>query len=214
MTERILVMCAHSDDQILGPGGTIVKYSKQGKEVKTIIFSYGEKSHPHLKKEIIIMKRVKEAQEADKIIGGKGVTFLALTEGRFKKEIEQKHIISKIIKIIKDFKPDKIFTHSDEDNHPDHKIVSKTTIEIVDKMKFKGDVYIFDVWNLLRLKKRDMPKMYVDISDTFSTKLKALNCFESQWMAMLMLKWSVYVKAIRHGLNLGVRFAERFYKIR
>lgn len=41
MVERILVIVAHSDDQMLGPGGTLVKYAKEGKEIHTVIFSYG-----------------------------------------------------------------------------------------------------------------------------------------------------------------------------
>ena len=74
--DDILVFCAHSDGKILGPGGTLAKYAKEGKKVRSIIFSYGEYSQPHLKKEIIINRRIKEAEEADKAIKGKGVQFL------------------------------------------------------------------------------------------------------------------------------------------
>lgn len=212
--ERILVLCAHSDDQILGPGGTLTKYAKEGKEIKTIIFSYGEGSHPHLKREVIVKRRVNEAQLADKIIGGNGVVFLGLKEGHFEKEIKERKIEAKLIRIIKDFKPHKIFTHSDEDQHPDHRYIINKVLEITDLMNYKGDIYMFDIWNLIRIQNRDLPKLYVDISDTFKIKIKALKSFSSQWVALLLLLWTVYYHAIRHGFSIKKKYAERFYKIR
>ncbi len=77
--ENILVICAHSDDQIIGPGGTLSKYIKEGKNVFTIICTYGEKANPWLKEHIAIKTRVREAETANKLIGGKEVIFLGLT---------------------------------------------------------------------------------------------------------------------------------------
>jgi LmbE family N-acetylglucosaminyl deacetylase len=45
----VLVIVAHNDDHIIGAGGTLAKYAQEGKKVRTIIMSYGESSHPHLK---------------------------------------------------------------------------------------------------------------------------------------------------------------------
>ncbi len=212
--ERILVLCAHSDDQIIGPGGTCAKYAKQGKEIKTVILSYGEGSHPHLKTEVIITKRVKEAQAADKIIGGKGVIFLGIPDTKIAQELKNKKVEGRLIRIIKDFRPHKIFTHSDQDAHPDHRALVKKVLEIIEVTKYPGAVYMFDVWNLFRIEKRDLPKMYVDISSTFKIKQKALDAFSSQWLSMLLLKFSIYFNAIKHGWTIKKKFAERFYKIR
>ena len=54
--DRILILAPHPDDEILGVGGTIAKYSKEGKNNYVVIFSYGEVSH--LKEEIIKLKSV------------------------------------------------------------------------------------------------------------------------------------------------------------
>ena len=56
--ESVFVLCAHSDDQILGVGGTMARYSHEGKEVTIIVFSYGEKSHIWLKKRYIANIRI------------------------------------------------------------------------------------------------------------------------------------------------------------
>jgi LmbE family N-acetylglucosaminyl deacetylase len=212
--DSVLVICAHSDDEIFGPGGTIAKYAQEGKKVYSIIFSFGETTHIHLKKPIAVKMRVKEAKEADKVIGGKGVRFLGLNETKFEKEAKEKDTYKKLKQIITEKKPAKIFTHSIDDPHTDHRAVYKIVTDTYDSMRYKCDVYSFDVWNPINFRKRDQPKLYVDITDTFKTKLSALRCFESQKIAMITLLWSVYLRAIINGLHNHCKYAERFYKIR
>src|SRR5512137_2295312 len=56
-TNSVLIICAHSDDQVFGPGGTVAKYAKEGKRVHTIIFSYGEKGMPIHNREYAVRTR-------------------------------------------------------------------------------------------------------------------------------------------------------------
>lgn len=212
--ESIFVICAHSDDQILGPGGTLAKYAKEGKEIFTIIFSYGETSHFWLKKKVSVKIRVKEAQAADKVIGGSGVVFFGLIEGKFLEEAKDKQIKDKIEKLIKEKKPIKIFTHSVDDAHNDHRAVYKIVTELTEDTKYKGDLLSFDIWHIMDLKKRGKPKLYVDITPTFKVKLKALKCFESQKLAMLFPYINVYINAFINGLKNDCKYAEKFYKIK
>ncbi len=212
--QTIMVVCAHSDDQILGPGGTMAKYAAQGDEVINLIFSPGELSHPWLKRRITIELRKNEAIEADKVIGGKEVLFIGINESKFVKEASSEWVHDKLGQIIKNYKPSKIFTHSIDDLHPAHRAVYRTTLNVLDKISYKGDAYSFDIWNPLNLRGRNLPKMYVDISDTFQKKLSALTCFKSQWVAMFSLLWSVHLRALLTGLEVNCKYAERFYKVR
>ena len=108
----------------------------------------------------------------------------------------------------------KIFTHSPDDPLPDHTSLSNFVIDLCEKINYEGELYSFDVWNPVKIKQRDLPKLYVDITETFKTKIEALKCFESQQMAMVSLLWSVYSRAIINGIKSKHRFAERFHKIR
>lgn len=211
--ENILVICAHSDDQVLGVGGTIAKYAQERKNVYTIVFSYGEKSHPWLKKKVTADMRVKESEEAQKILGSKKTIFYGVEEGKFEDEIRNKKIDEKLIAFIKKTKPKKIFLHSKDDPHPDHNAVNKSVKEILNRMRYKGDIYVFDIWNP-NIKKAENPKMYVNITDTFKLKIKAIKCFKSQWMAVILLLWSVYFRALKNGLKSDCRYAELFFKVR
>jgi len=212
----ILVIVAHSDDQVFGPGGTVAKYSSEGEEIRTIIFSYGETSHPHFKKEIIRKIRVKEALEADKILGGNGVIFLGAPDGHIKSEEERLKRDLKDLFLL--YKPKKIFTHAEDEALPDHVIVNKIVTSVYDELhetkKMKIDIYTFGIWRFFKLSRRYDPKLYVDITDYFAKKLETLKVFKSQTNAMLVLKWSVYVKALVNGFKINKPFAEVFYKIR
>ena len=51
--KKILVICAHPDDETLGLGGTILKHSQNGDQVFVVIFADGESARNNSKKNII-----------------------------------------------------------------------------------------------------------------------------------------------------------------
>lgn len=212
--ESVLALCAHSDDQVFGVGGTIAKYAEEGKKIIAVIFSYGEKSHPWLKKRVTARMRVEESKKAGKILGVNKTIFLGLEEGNFERGIKELNAHDRIKGIIDKYKPVKIFTHAGDDPLPDHSALNKFILELCNEIAYKGEVYSFDVWNPVKITERNLPELYIDISKTFRKKTKALKCFESQWMSMISLLWSVYYRAIKNGLKAHCRYAEMFYKIR
>jgi LmbE family N-acetylglucosaminyl deacetylase len=210
--KSIVVFCAHPDDEVFGTGGAIAKYSEDGYKIYVVIFSYGEQSHPWMKHHVTIETRVKESKAAGEILGCEENIFFGLKEGKFPDGIKEKNLGKVIKKIITERKPEKIFTHSSDDPHPDHKEVHKAVMSVVGKMSKKYEVYCFEIWNPVNLAKRDLPRLYVPIS--LGKKLKALRCFHSQLLTMITLLWTVYLRAIKSGLESGYRFAEVFYKVR
>lgn len=210
---NVMVFSAHNDDHLIGAGGTISEYVKAGREVVSVIFSYGEASHPHFKKEVTIKMRVKEAKRADKVLGIKETVFLGLKEGKFNNEIKEKSVEEKIIRLIKKHKPNRIFTHSIRDIHPDHKSVNKFIFSILKKMDFKGDAYSFNIWTPFLIKRKLTPRMIVDTSKTFKIKMKAISIHKSQWMAKSVLFWRIYLKDFFNGRKNKCRFAEVFFRI-
>jgi LmbE family N-acetylglucosaminyl deacetylase len=158
--------------------------------------------------------RVNETLKADKIVGVKETIFFGLNEGNFIEGAKENNIHSKIQNLIKKYKPVKIFTHTSSDPHPDHKITEKLVLTAFDSIRYHCDFYTFDVWNPLNIKSSTSPKLVVDISNTFKTKLRALKCFKSQKVALFSLLWSVYYRAILIGLKHQCQFAESFHKIR
>lgn len=209
----VLVLCAHNDDQILGAGGTLIKYTNDGANLTTVICSYGESSNPLEKDNITINTRIHEAEESDKILGGKRIVFLALQDLKLSDELTRPEIKEKVAKLINETKPDKIFTHSDEDNHPDHKAVNRFIKELVKDKIINCDVFTFQVWSFIGFKNRDTPKLVVDVSDTFKKKIKSFDCHKSQRATRITVLWNIYLQAFLNGLKNDVKYAEVFEKI-
>ena len=206
------MFCAHSDDQILGCGGSMAKYARKSHDIYTVIFSYGENSHFWLKRDFSTKMRKKESEAADKIIKGRGVKFFDLKETKFDQDKEETK--QKVKAIINNIDPVRIFLHSANDPHPDHNNVNKIVLEAIDSMNYKGDVYSFDVWNILSFKDTNNPRLVVNISDTLKMKSKALKCFKSQGLSLLLLLPFIYTKNFIDGFKNNMRFAEVFQKVR
>lgn len=205
-----MVICAHPDDEIIGLGGAILKFKGEGYNIVNIFFSYGEKSHPHLKEEIIAKTRKEETKRIDKIIGRKSI-FFGLTEGRIREEVKEKKIDEKLKDLIVKHKPEKIFTLSSLDPHPDHRAVNNITLEIIEKIKRKNEVYSFEVWNIV---KEDHPIMYVDIDNYFKEKMNLVKEFKSQWLWVYLQLLPLYIRARLYGRKCGCKYAEKFYRLR
>ncbi len=212
--DTILVFCAHNDDPILGLGGTLAKYAKKRKKITIVIFSYGELSHPWLKKEVTAEMRLKEAEKAFEVMGCRNIIYMGLDDGKLSEQLESGDPKQKIMELINENCPAKIFTHAADDPHPDHRAVNNAVLKVVDERKCKCDVYTFGVWNPVKFRKTDEPTMVMDVSDTFNIKIKAFKCHKSQWLTEYSLLWSIYLRDFMNRLNRGYRHTESFTKIR
>lgn len=214
--ENILVFSAHSDDFVLGAGGTINEYAKKGNKVTAIIFSYGETGLPWLKEKFARKIRTDETLAACKLLNCK-VVFFDLREGQFWKGYKEKKLHRKIISIIKRKKPAKIFLHSSEDPHPDHKAVNKIILDVFEKIEksveHKPELYIYSVWNPVSFKTQ-YPALYVNVSRSFSTKLRALKKYRSQKVHVAYPFVLLMYRAITEGIKIRKRFAEKFFRIK
>ncbi len=214
--DTILIFSAHSDDFVLGAGGTIARYTKEGRKVLVVVFSYGEKSHPWIKSHITKKMRVEEAIQASKVLGCR-TSFLDLHEFKFYEEYADgtNTAQQQLLRIIAKEKPSRIFTHSRDDPHPDHQAVNKITLELYNDLPAgsKPDVYMYSVWNPVSFRTR-YPALYLDVTKTFLTKLKALQKFKSQRLHIAYPFLLLLFRAVKDGFHIGKQFGEHFFKIR
>ncbi len=212
--ETILVFSAHSDDFVIGAGGTIANYTQNGGKAIAIVFSYGEKSHPWLKESVVQKMRSNEAFEASDLLKSK-THFFDLKELNFLKDYKKKNLEKKLLNLIRTIKPTKIFTHSSEDPHPDHQAVNKITLELYDKLtkKEQPEIYIYSVWNPVSFKTK-YPSLYVNVTKNFGLKMKSLKTFRSQKIHVAYPSFLLIYRAIKDGLKIRTWFGEHFFRIK
>ena len=186
---RVLIIAAHPDDDILGCAGLMSKYKNQV-DFRVIFIAEGSscrfnKEEINKKKVLnIIKKRNTFAINALDILGVKNHYFYNLSCGR----LDQVDIIdiNKIIeKEIKSFKPDTVFTHSDVDTNNDHSVVHRAT-QIATRPgseTFVEKVYAYEVLSSSewRFTHTFSPNYFVALSkDDVKNKWLALSEYKSE----------------------------------
>ncbi len=212
--EVILAFSSHSDDWVIGAGGTLAKYAQEGKKVIIVIFSYGEKSHPWLKEEVIQKMRSREAFHAGNLMDCE-VVFFDLEDLKFEEGYKSKNLEQELLNLLEKERPTKLFTHCEEDLHPDHKAVYKITLGVWDKLahKHRPEVYTYPVWNPVNFHTK-YPSLYVNITSTFSSKLNAIKAFHSQKFHIIYPVILSVFRAVKDGIKIRKIFGEQFFRIR
>ena len=184
MKKKILILSPHADDEILGCGGFISKYSKQNYDINVVILSNANKG-VEIYSAKLIKKIRNEAKLANNLIGTKKLYFENLPALNLNKYPAYK--ISKIInKYLNKIKPEIILIPSSNDIHDDHKIIfkaAKVATRFIKKSNLKKilsyEVVSETEWN--ENEKVFNPNYFVSLSKSeINNKIKAFLKYKSQ----------------------------------
>jgi LmbE family N-acetylglucosaminyl deacetylase len=117
---RVIVFGAHPDDCDLEAGGIAIKYVKMGHKVKFVSMTNGDAGHQSEGGGALAKRRMAEAQEAGRRFGVE-YTVLDNHDGELMPTLENR---LKVIREIRNWKADIVFTHPANDYHPDHRYTS------------------------------------------------------------------------------------------
>lgn len=123
MKNKILVVAAHPDDEVIGCGGTLIRHNNRGDEIFIIFMTNGEGSRKITK----IKNRLKSAKKVCKYLGVKEFFFFNFPDNAMD-TIPLLKIVKKLETIIKKIKPNIIYTHHYGDLNIDHKIVNQAVL--------------------------------------------------------------------------------------
>lgn len=218
MKPRILAIGAHPDDIEIGCGGTIRLLADKGHEIKFVIVTSGEEGSLDADKEKLRRIRKAEAKQSANILGASEVLFLDEPDGLTHTTKESK---LKLIRFIRDFKPNMAFIHSSHDCFPDHQVVSQLSLAAIQGASgpWYGeagmsphnirDVFGFEVWNPIQ-----SPQMTINIESSMDRKLKALGCHSSQTENVNYIGAVCGLNEYRGGIFMKGKYAESFEAIR
>jgi len=219
MKKRILVIAPHPDDETLGAGGTIAKFSEQGHQVTVLVVS----GHlPPLYRREDYEITVKEAKRAFAMLGVAESRFLEIPATMIGDQ--PVHVVNgKIGDVIKEVAP-QIVLCPFPDRHIDHRVVFESvmvaarpvaagrSIELLAAYEALSETH----WNAPHIEPNFVPNWVVDITGQMSRKLGAVSCYESQIPAFPGARSIEAVNALAtfRGTQAGFAFGEGFHVIR
>lgn len=202
---RVLVLAPHPDDEIIGPGGTIVKHIDAGNPVHIVFITDGSKgrSRGQTIEEIVEIRMLEAATVCEQL--GATYSFLGCKDGDY---IPEETKLQQLIDIMEEFQPTDVFIPHSHDTHRDHFMTNLLFFACI-KENCNADrmVWEYEVWAPLQ------PNTVVNITKQFHRKQELLSFYESQ------LKLISY-QEIMAGLNMyrvssipirGITHMEAFY---
>ena len=214
MNERVLIIAAHPDDELLGSGGTIKKLINHGYHVITVIIAKGRKEEEQNMKLNVI--------KANQHLGVEETIFLEYPNLLL--ETFPLHVITKEIEsLVAKHKPAIIFTHHYGDINMDHQILFQAVLTAVRPLPGNKAIELLcfetvssSEWSQQTNDKSFKPNYYVDITDTIDQKLEALQFYDVE---MRPFPHPRSYKGVKHlaqvrGMTIGVENAEAFEIIR
>ena len=217
--KRVLVVAPHPDDETLGVGGTIAKYSAQGDEVFVLMVSghlppiYSRKAYE---------ETVSEAYSAFSVLGVKESEFLEIPATMIGDQ-PLHEVNARISKVVNDFNPHIVLCPY-PDRHIDHRLVFDSVMVATRPVGVGKDIEIVAAyetlsethWNAPHIEPNFTPNWVVDISDHISKKLDALACYRSQISEFPGPRSVEAVEALAkfRGTQAGFGYGEGFHIVR
>ena len=212
MSERVLVVCAHADDEVLMAGGSIAKHTSSGDDVHILIIADGVSSRTGTFDRNEFNARLAMASKASDVLGCNGEV-LDLPDNKLD-TVPALDIIKKIEAVMEKVKPTIVYTHWPKDMNIDHRIVSECTQiacrpapGCTVKQILFGEVPSSTEWA-----GGFCPNHFINITDTLSKKFEALACYEEEMRGGFHPRsiQSIGALAKIRGACIGVEAAEAF----
>lgn len=218
----ILVIAAHPDDEVLGCGGTIAYHIAQGDKVHVVILAEGitarDQSRNRQEHNQELSQLAQAAEHAHQILRTTTLQLLDLPDNRLD-SLDRLDVVKHVEHYVKYYQPSVVYTHHSSDVNVDHRRVHEAVITAcrpqpgfcVTQLLF-FEVASSTEWQPPQSGHYFAPNYFVNISDTLSLKLQALDAYASE---MRQFPHPRSLKAIEHlahwrGACVGVEAAEAF----
>lgn len=199
--KRVLVLCAHPDDETLGCGGAIALHKKAGAEVRSFVMTDGALVRYEGGEDIGEVRK-REAMEAGEILSIDKIQFLNIPDMELEKNINRAS--KEVFSVIDEYKPDIVYAPSPLDFHPDHKAAFMLAMKIV---KAKIRIAFYEIYMPVRF------NVLIDITNVMPLKEKAFSVYKDS----LLGRPDHFFRAFK-GLNAyrgfmdGACQQEKFYE--
>jgi len=212
MTERVLVLCAHPDDESLGMGATIAKHAKAGDEVAVVAFADGLGSRGPVTS-AAIAERHGAMRRACKSLGTENVYIHQYADNQM--DTLALLMVAKHVEIhLNRAKPTIVYTHWSGDLNVDHRVMHEA-VNVACRPQpgctVKRLLYFetpcSTIWG-----GTFQPDYFVACEETIETKLTACAEYAEELREYPHPRSLVGIRnlALMRGASVGVPYAEAF----
>jgi bacillithiol biosynthesis deacetylase BshB1 len=211
----VLVVAPHPDDAEISVGGTILRSKAQGLRVGVVELTSGEPT-PHGSPEI----RARETAAATQVLQLDWRDNLGLPNRSLEHTLDARRALAGIYRLTR---PKILFLPYWEDAHPDHVSACQLAEAArfwakLSRTDFPGEpwhppkvYYYFSI----HLRIHPQPSFVMDISDEIDAKMRAVACYESQFVTGKVQTFPTALDDIRDrarfwGWAIGTAYAEPF----
>ena len=215
--KKMLVISPHPDDETLGAGATIAKFSENGTKVAVLVVS-GHLPPLYNQKQFDITK--KEALKAFKTLGVDKSKFLEIPATTVH-NLPTAELNKKISDYILEIKPEFVLIPF-PDRHIDHRTIFDSAVvgcrpirKTAPKIVLAYETLSETHWNVPGIEANFIPEFYVNIDKDIDKKLSALSAYKSQLKnnASRSIRACKALAAFRGSQN-GCSYAEAFKVVR
>ena len=186
---RILVIASHPDDEVLGCGAAIKRFSQEGKEVHVCILGEGITSRNSLSAgdQVKMLSDLHvTSHRVASFLGAKSCRVGDFPDNRFD-TVALLDVAKYIEKVINELQPDTLFTQSFGDLNVDHSVTFRSTLIAARPMlgssvkRFLSyEVNSSSEWGFGQLGAFFKPNFFLDISQVVDAKILAMKMYEGE----------------------------------
>ena len=217
---KVLVIAAHPDDEILGVGGTISRLIKMGKEVDILIFTDGS-STQYFNDSALLEDKFEQAENACEVVGARLLPRLDFPDMRLD-TVAHVDINIALGKVISQGAYDTVFVQDRTDVNQDHIELYKSAMVACrpapgQKVNHLLSYYVNSSteWGNMLNKKAFNPNVFIDISSTIDDKIAAMEKYEAEMRPYPHPRSSEAIRnsAKYFGNMVGTAYAEPFHLV-
>ena len=214
-----LVLAPHLDDEVLGVGGAMARWAREGHRVEVAVVTRGR---PPLYSDAEEDQCREEARAAHDRLGVASTRFLDLPAAELDGML-QRDLNGRVADLVRSCAPDELYLPFVGDLHRDHQLVFQAALVAArpNGSRYPARIHAYETlsetnWNAPALTPAFVPNHFVDIGATLETKLEAMACFRSQLRSPPHERSLQALRALAtlRGATVGLAAAEAFITIR
>ncbi|MNX53250.1 1D-myo-inositol 2-acetamido-2-deoxy-alpha-D-glucopyranoside deacetylase [compost metagenome] len=222
MSQTVLVVAAHPDDEVLGCGATIAKHARAGDRVHVIIMAEGltsrEARRDRAGQQEALSELARAAHRANQILSVASLELLDFPDNRMD-SCDRLDVIKVVEQAVSEHRPRLVYTHHAGDVNIDHRRIHEAVVTACRPMPggCVETLLFFEVpssteWQPPHSAPPFLPNWFEPVEETLAIKQEALRAYHSEMRAWPHAR---SYEAVEHlarwrGASVGVEAAEAF----